>query len=302
MSLFFEQALNGVQQGLLLFLLAAGLTLTFGIMGVINLAHGSLYMAGAYAGALAAGALGSYWAAPLAAVLAAGTLGLVVERGVIRRLYDRPHLDQVLATFGLILLLNGLTTLLFGRSPLYLAAPEALSGGVVLPGGVPYPAYRLAMMAASLAVALGLYLLINKTRLGMLIRAGADDRETVAALGCDIDRLYTIVFALGAALAGFAGALVAPILAVQVGMGERILILTFVVVIVGGVGSVKGAFVGALVVGLTDTLGRAYLPGLLKATLPPAYADGAAAALASVLIYLVMAGVLVVRPQGLFGR
>lgn len=300
MTLVLEQLLNGLQFGVMLFLLAAGLTLIFGIMGVINLAHGSLYMIGAYAAAFAAAQTGSFLLAVLAGLAAAAFIGMVMELVVLRRLYARDHLDQVLATFALILIFNQSVTLLFGRQPLFVAIPSALNGSVQLLPGLTYPIYRLAIIAVGLLVALGLYLLINRTRVGMLVRAGATHREMVRALGIDIRLLYTAVFALGALLAGLAGLMAGPILAVQVGMGEQILIMTFVVVVIGGVGSIRGAFFGALLVGLVDTSLRAFMPGLLRQVMTGSEADALGAGLASMGIYLLMAIVLLVRPKGLF--
>lgn len=298
--LLVEQALNGVQLGVTLFLLAAGLTLIFGIMGVINLAHGSLYMVGAYAAAAVAARTGSAGLAVVAGLAAAGLVGMAVEYAVIRRLYARDHLDQVLATFGLILFFNQTAILLFGRQPLFVQVPPALAGAVTLAPGLTFPVYRLVIIAVGLAVAVGLSLLIARTRLGMLIRAGATHRDMVRALGVDIRLLYTIVFGLGALLAGLAGVMAGPLLAVQVGMGEQILIMTFVVVVVGGVGSIRGAFYGALVVGIVDTLLRAFLPGWLRGVMVGPEADALGAGLSSMGVYLLMALVLLVRPRGLF--
>lgn len=300
-TLVLEQLLNGVQLGVTLFLLAAGLTLIFGIMGIINLAHGALYMVGAYAAALVAKATGSFLLAVPAGLAAAGLTGVLIEYVVIRRLYDRDHLDQVLATYGLILFLNELMTILFGRQPLFTGVPPALAGAVEFIPGVPYSIYRLTIIAVGLALALALYLLITRTRLGMLIRAGATHREMVRALGVDIRLLYTLVFGLGALLAGFAGVMAGPLLSVQVGMGEQILIMTFVVIVVGGVGSIKGAFFGALIVGIIDTMLRAFVPGLMRGLIANASeADALSAGLSSMGVYLLMAIVLLVRPQGLF--
>lgn len=300
-QLVFEQTLNGLQQGVMLFLMAAGLTLVFGIMKLINLAHGTLYMVGAYVAATVSSVTGSFLLGIAGAVVVAGLTGIAVERLALRRLYGRDHLDQVLATFGLILFFNELVKIVWGPQALFLAPPDWLAGSVtVLPGAAPYPAYRLFIIVIGLAVAVGLRQLIVGTRLGMLIRAGATNREMVGALGVDIDRLLTVVFAIGAALAGLAGAAAGPLLAIEVGMGETILILTFVVIIIGGVGSVRGALVGALLVGLVDTYGRAFLPLLLRAVLPPAVADGAGASISGVAIYLLMALVLIWRPRGLF--
>lgn len=300
MTLVIEQLLNGLQFGVMLFLMAAGLTLIFGIMGVINLAHGSLYMIGAYGGALAAAHTGSAILAIAIGLLASAITGMVMEVLVLRRLYARNHLDQVLATFALILTFNQTLTLAFGRQPLFVSIPTALAGTIELAPGLPYPIYRLAIIAVGLLVAVGLYLLINRTRIGMLVRAGSTDRDMVRALGVDIRMLYTIVFGLGALLAGLAGLMAGPILAVQVGMGEQILIMTFVVVVIGGVGSVKGAFLGALLVGLVDTALRAFLPTLLRQAMAASEADALGAGLSSMGIYLLMAVVLLVRPHGLF--
>ena len=300
MILFLEQLLNGLQFGIMLFLLAAGLTLIFGIMGVINLAHGSLYMIGAYAGTWVAMETGSFWLGIPAALIAATITGIVIEAVVIRRLYARDHLDQVLATFGLILIFNQSIMLLFGRSPLFTTLPDIFNGSVEIIPGLPYPTYRLLIIAVGLLVALGLYFLINRTRIGMLVRAGATNREMVRALGVNIRMLYTVVFGLGALLAGLAGIMAAPILAVQVGMGEQILLATFVVVVIGGVGSIRGAFVAGLFLGVADTMLRAYLPGLLRQVMTGPNADAFGIGVASMGIYLLMVIVLLFRPKGLF--
>ena len=299
--LILEQVLNGLQFGVMLFLMAAGLTLVFGVMGLINLAHGALYMVGAFAAAAVAGATGSFLLALVASLAAAAAAGALVEVTVIRRLYDRDHLDQVLATFALILIFSEGTRWVFGSFPLFLDVPEYLSGPVTLPGGIKYPLYRLTIIAIGLIVGAGLFWLIARTRIGIQIRAGEADREMIAALGVDISKLYTLVFALGAALAGLAGALVGAIQSVQVGMGEPVLILAFVVVVIGGIGSIKGAFIGALLVGITDTLGRFLLPVAFHTFMNPSDATAVGSALASMLIYILMAAVLVVRPGGLFG-
>jgi branched-chain amino acid transport system permease protein len=300
LALFIEQLLNGLQFGVMLFLMAAGLTLIFGVMGLINLAHGSLYMVGAFACAAVAAATGSFWLGLAASLVAAAAAGAIVEVTVIRRLYDRGHLDQVLATYALILVFSEGARWVFGSFPLYLDIPPALRGAVALPGGSQYPLYRLAIIGVGIVVAIGLYLLISRTRLGMRIRAGESDREMIGALGVDIRTLYTVVFALGAALAGLAGALVGALQSVQVGMGEPVLILAFVVIVIGGIGSIKGALIGALLVGVIDTLGRFLLPAALSAVVGPSQAASIGAALASMLIYLFMALVLAVRPRGLF--
>ncbi|EEW59830.1 MULTISPECIES: branched-chain amino acid ABC transporter permease [Tritonibacter] len=299
--LIIEQVLNGLQSGVMLFLMAAGLTLIFGVMGLINLAHGSLYMVGAFAAAAVAGVTGSFVLALVAALAAAALAGAVIEVAVIRRLYDSDHLDQVLATFALILIFSEGTRWVFGSFPLFLDIPDALSGPVTLPGGIQYPLYRLALIGVGLLVAFGLWLLIERTRIGIQIRAGENDREMIAALGVDISKLYTLVFALGAALAGLAGALVGAIQSVQVGMGEPVLILAFVVIVIGGIGSIKGAFIGALLVGLTDTLVGIFLPEVLKLFMDAAPATSAGSSIASMSIYILMSLVLIWRPSGLFG-
>lgn len=299
--LVLEQILNGLQLGMMLFLMAAGLTLVFGVMGLINLAHGSLYMVGAFAAAAVAGWTGSFLLALIASLAAAAAAGALMELVVIRRLYRRDHLDQVLATFALILIFSEGTRWLFGSFPLFLDVPSYLSGPVSLPGGIQYPLYRLTIILIGLAVAAGLFLLIARTRIGIQIRAGEADREMIAALGVDISKLYTVVFALGAALAGLAGALVGAIQSVQVGMGEPVLILAFVVIVIGGIGSIKGALAGALLVGMTDTLGGVFLPQLFAVFMEPASAASAGASLASMLIYILMAAILLVRPSGLYG-
>src|SRR5579859_5970195 len=300
MLLLVEQVLNGLQFGLLLFLLAAGLTLVFGIMDLVNLAHGSFYMMGAYFAATFVAWTGSF---VLGAVLALGAtlvLGIVLEFVALRHLYGRDHLDHVLATFGLILFFNEAVRLIWGPAGLALPLPSWLTVPVQIFPGIYYPAYRLAIITVALAVALLLYLGVMRTRVGMLIRAGASNREMIGALGINIKLLYTLVFGLGAALAGLAGLMQAPILTVQIGMGENILILAFVVTVIGGIGSIRGAFIGALFVGIVDTLGRAYFPDLLRELLSQNAASTAAPALSSMLIYLLMATVLVVKPEGLF--
>ncbi len=300
MTLLLEQILNGLQFGAMLFMLASGLTLIFGIMDVINLTHGSFYMVGAYCAAFALAQTGSFAAAVVAALLGAGAYGVLVELVVIRRLYRRDHLYQVLATFGLLLFTNEAVSLLFGRRPPLVETPAFLAGEVTLLPDLQYPVLRLAFIVIGALVALGLWFLVNRTRLGMLVRAGADDREMVSALGIDIRLLYTLVFGLGALLCGLAGVMAAPLLAVEIGMGERVLITTFVVIVIGGVGSVRGALAGALLVGMVDSLGRAFLPSLLDGLLAPELATPLAAGLASASVYVLMALVLIIRPLGLF--
>jgi branched-chain amino acid transport system permease protein len=298
--LLLEQTLNGLQLGVMLFLMAAGLTLVFGIMNLVNLAHGSLYMVGAYLSVALFNLTGSY---PLAVLLAlAGTLavGMIVEIVALRTLYERDHLDQVLATFGLILFFNELVAILWGRAALYTTMPAWLSGQLELFAGVRYPTYRAAIIVVGIAVAVLLWYVVTRTRLGMLIRAGASNRTMVAALGVNIRLLYTVVFGFGAALAGLAGLMAGPIYTVQPGMGEDVLIEVFVVIVIGGIGSIRGALAGALIVGMVDTLGRAFLKPVLATVLSPTAAESAGPALASMLIYLLMAAVLAVRPAGLF--
>src|SRR5712671_5122986 len=300
MLLFLEQCLNGLQFGLLLFLLAAGLTLVFGIMDLVNLAHGSLYMVGAYFAATFVAWTGSFIAGALMALGATLIVGMIVEVVALRRLYGRDHLDHVLVTFGLILFFNELVRIVWGPAGLRLPLPDWLNSSVQLLPGLQYPTYRIAIIVTTLLVALFLYLLVMRTRLGMLIRAGASNREMVGALGVNIKLLFTLVFGLGAALAGFAGMMQAPILTVQIGMGENILILAFVVIIIGGIGSIRGAFVASMIVGLIDTVGRAFLPDLLRLFLSSNAASSAGPAFSSMLIYMLMAAILVVRPEGLF--
>lgn len=300
MLLFIEQALNGIQFGLLLFLLAAGLTLVFGIMDLVNLAHGSLYMIGAYFAATFAALTGSFLFAIILALIATLIVGMAVEVIAMRRLYGRDHLDHVLGTFGLILFFNEMVRLIWGPAGLSLPLPAWLNTSFELFPGVYYPTYRLSMIVVALAVALMLYLIVMRTRVGMLIRAGASNREMIGALGINIKLLYTFVFGIGAALAGLAGMMQAPILTVQIGMGENILILAFVVIIIGGIGSIRGAFIASIMVGLIDTVGRAFLPDILGLFLSQTAASSAGPALSSMLIYLVMAVVLVLRPEGLF--
>lgn len=300
LNLFLIQALNGFQFGILLFLVAAGLTLVFGIMDLINLAHGALYMIGAYLAAMFAAWSDSFVIGLLLALPASFVVGIVLERLVFRHLYARDHLDQVLATFGLILVIDEGVKTIWGSAPLGVEMPELLSGSLPLVGTLRYPVFRLAIIAAGLAAALGLSLLVHRTRAGMLLRAGATNAKLVSALGVDIGRLFMLVFGLGAMLAGFAGAMVAPILSVDPGMGDGVLIPVFVVIVIGGVGSVRGAFVAALLVGLLDTLGRTFGPILLRSLLDPAAASQTGRTLTPMLIYLLMAAILAVRPGGLF--
>ncbi|HBT33453.1 MAG TPA: branched-chain amino acid ABC transporter permease [Pusillimonas sp.] len=298
-QLFIMQALNGVQLGLLLFLLSAGLTLILGIMRFLNLAHGSLYMMGAYIAAAVFGRTDSFLASIVVAIPATLLLGFVIERFILHKLYERDHLYQVLATFGLILFFNELVRIIWGSSSLYMGLPESLSGIVTI-AGLPYPSYRFAVICMGLLIALGLYLLIHRTRLGMLIRAGASNAPMVGMLGVNIKLINSLVFAFGAGLAGLAGLMSAPIMSVQSGMGEPILILTLVVIVTGGIGSIRGAFYGAIIVGFVDTVGRAFLPLLLSQFFETTVAQALGPTIASILIYLFMAVVLAIRPEGLF--
>ena len=298
-SLFVVQALNGLQYGVLLFLLAAGLTLVLGIMNFVNLAHGSFYMLGAYLGATVYTASGSFVLAGIAAVTGTLVIGIVIERTTLIAFYARDHLYQVLATVGLILFFNEIARILWGSSAIYMRAPQGFTGAINLIG-ILYPSYRFLVIVVGLFVAAGLYVVIHHTRIGMLTRAGAANLRMVSVLGVNIQLLNTMLFGLGAALAGLAGLMAAPILAVQPGMGDNVIITVLVVIVVGGIGSIRGAFFGALIVGVVDTIGRMYLPILLSQMTERDVADAAGSALASMLIYLFMAMVLAVRPQGLF--
>ena len=299
-NIFVEQLLNGFQLGMLLFLFAAGLTLVFGIMDLVNLAHGSIYMVGAFTAAtltlwLDSFILGIIFALPLTLLF-----GMVLEFIALRTIYARDHMDQVLATFGLILFLNELVRIIWGPAGLAIPLPILLDGSINLPLGIVYPTYRLFIILIGVLVAIGLYWLVAKTRLGMLIRAGASNRVMASALGVNIRLLFTAVFGLGAMLAGLAGMLIAPINQAQIGMGEEILILAFVVIVIGGIGSIRGAFIASILAGVIDTMGRAFLDVVLISLLPSNAAEAAGPALSSMLIYLLMAAVLVFRPQGLF--
>ncbi|WP_431281686.1 branched-chain amino acid ABC transporter permease [Humitalea sp. 24SJ18S-53] len=299
-TLLLVQGLNGLQLGILLFLVAAGLTLVFGVMDFINLAHGVQYMLGAYLAAAFAAVTGSFWLALLCALPAALAFGLLLEWLVFRHLYDRDHLSQVLATFGVILVLNQGVKLVWGAAPLQVPMPELLSGGVEIMSGLRYPVYRIAILATGLATAGLLWLVVERTKIGMLVRAGATNAPMVAALGVDIRRLFMGVFGFGAMLAGFAGVMAAPILSVEPGMGDNLLILAFVVIVIGGIGSVRGAFIAALMVGLIETLGKSLMPDLMRLFMDASSARQTGAALASMLIYIAMAAILAVRPAGLF--
>jgi branched-chain amino acid transport system permease protein len=299
-SLLFVQILNGLQLGVLLFLIAAGLTLVFGVMDLINLAHGVQYMLSAYLAVAFYGLTGSFLAALVLALLATLAFALVLEVLVFRQLYGRDHLDHVMATFGIILFVDQGVKLVWGAAPLSLPMPDLLSGSVVLMEGQLYPVWRLVVIGSGLAVAVGLYLLVGHTRVGMLVRAGAANAPLVSALGVNIRRLFMLVFGFGAMLAGFAGVMIAPILSVEPGMGDAILILAFVVIVIGGIGSIRGAFVAALMIGLVDTLGRSFAVDVLRLFMGPSPARTVGPALASMLIYVLMAVVLTLRPTGLF--
>ncbi|GAB0152595.1 MULTISPECIES: branched-chain amino acid ABC transporter permease [Marinobacterium] len=282
-SLFFVQLINGLQYGLLLFLIASGLTLVFGVMGILNLAHGSMFMVGAYLAWYFFEHTGSFGISALISAAIALLIGIAIERGLIRHLYRRNHLDQVLLTIGMIFVFNALQSLLWGNDPLGVPVPQALSGAVPLNDVLEYPIYRIFVALLCIAIAFVMYYMINKTRLGMLIRAGESNREMVECLGIDIRRLYTIVFAIGVMLAAVAGVASAPMSSIMPGMGEHVLITCFVVVVIGGMGSIKGAFVAALLVGLVDTFSSVLVPQI-----------------SSMMIYILMAFILLIKPQGLF--
>lgn len=297
-SLFFSQLLNGLQLGVLLFLLSSGLTLIFGIMNFINLAHGSLYMIGAFVGAATYNISGSFFFSLAAGMASAAVVGLLIEHVVARQLYRYDHLYQVLATFGLMMFFNELAIVIWGNQPYFVEIPEVIRGSVAL-FGADYPVYRLLIIAVGVAVALGAWFLVQRTRFGMLIRAGSTSSSMVGILGVNIDLLKKALFMLGAALSGLAGTLAGPILSVQSGMGDPVLILALVVIVVGGIGSIRGALLAAVIIATIDTLGRAYLPYLLELVMPPAAAGSTGTALASMLIYILMAGVLAFRPHGI---
>ena len=298
--LFVEQILNGIQFGVFLFLVSAGLTLVLGIMNVVNLAHGSLYMLGAYISATFLTWTGNFLLAIVLMVPVILVIGILVELIVLRTMYDRDHMDQVLATFGLILFFNQGVIILWGPDSQAMNIPEFLSGSVEFIPDAPYPVFRLAIIGAGLATALFLYLLIARTKIGMLIRAGASNGQMVRALGVNVRLLFTVVFGLGAILAGFAGLMSGPISSVESGMGEDMLILAFVVIVIGGIGSVRGAVVASVIIGIVETVGRSILPFLMKEYISEDAAQTAGPAVASMLMYILMASVLFFKPQGLF--
>jgi branched-chain amino acid transport system permease protein len=299
-TLIAEQLLNGLQFGLMLFLIAAGLTLVFGILDILNVAHGSLYMAGAYVAAQTMQATQSFVLAVVVAAVVTGLVGLVIELVLIRRLVVRDHLAQVLGTFAIILIANDVVKMIWGPAPVMMSMPAALSGPVHILPDMLYPAYRLLIIAVGLAAALGLYVFVTRTRAGVLVRAGASNRQMATLMGVRVPLLFLGVFVLGAMLAALAGAMLGPVTAIQAGMGEQILILVLVCIVIGGIGSIRGAFVGALLVGFVDTAGRAFLPTLLKTFFSPAVASSVGPTLAAISIYILMAVVLVFRPAGLF--
>ena len=280
----FAQALNGLSYGALLFLLSVGLTLIFGMLDVVNLAHGSFYMLGAYAGLTVIAATGSFWVALLAAPLLVGAVGALVERTCLRPLYRRPALDQVLLTFGFIYLFEDLVKWIWGGRIRSIPPPDLFSGSVKLYGAT-IPSYRLFVIGFGLAMAVALWLLIERTRLGAIIRAGVFDAEMTGGLGINIQRVFTAVFAFGAALGGLSGVIAGPIQSAYPSMGVGILIPALIVVVVGGLGSLKGSLAGSLIIGQAETFGKAWLPDA-----------------AMLIIYVVMALVMLVRPQGLLGR
>tara|TARA_Y100000296_G_C5164538_1_gene253822 strand:+ start:673 stop:1587 length:915 start_codon:yes stop_codon:yes gene_type:complete len=298
-NLIFEQVLNSLQFGVMLFLIASGLTLIFGVMNFVNLAHGSFFMIGAYVAAVVAGASGSFWLGLLVALPATAALGFLLEWLVFRRLYKKDHMVHVLATFAFILIFNDGVRMIWGPQPLPLNMPAAFAGPVNL-FGLPYSSYRLLVMAVGVVVAVALYFLINRTRIGMWVRAGANNLEMVTAMGINIRLLFRLVFSFGLLLAALAGIMLGPLVAVQAGMGDDVLILAFVVVVIGGIGSVPGAAIGALIVGVVDTLGRSLLPQLFALFLSADAAASVGPALGSMMIYLVMIAVLFWRPSGLF--
>lgn len=298
-ALIFTQILNGVQLGVLLFLVSAGLTLLLGIMNFVNLAHGSMYMLAAYVAAQTYSYSGTLLVSILAGMAVTFVTGFVIEAVCLKSMYERGHLDQVLVTFGITLFFNEGVRIVWGPAALQVQAPQVLSGTVDLGFGIAYPAYRLFIIGVGLVVAVILSLVITRTRAGMLIRAAASNRTMASVMGTNVSLLSTLVFAAGSALAGLSGVIAAPLLSVESGMGDPVLILALVVIVIGGVGSTRGAFVASILVGLFDTFGRVYFPLLFSNFLKPAVANAAGPAVASMLIYIFMAAILVLRPQGL---
>jgi branched-chain amino acid transport system permease protein len=299
-ALLFAQIINGCQFGFMLFLIAAGLTLTFGIMNFLNQAHGVLFMLGAFLAASLYEASGSFPVAVIGSVFGSFILGALLERGLLRPFYDKDHLDQILVTFGLVLIVNEGVRVVWGPAPLQMPIPALLDDVIELPFDIVVSRYRVFVLLVGAMVAAALYWIINRTRIGMLLRAAASDRETVAALGGNVSLIYSCVFAIGAAIASLAGALVAPLTTIESGMGDSLMILAFVVVVIGGPGSVRGALVSALVIGIFDTVGRTVLPRLLETLVNSELAMAAGPGIASMLVYVLMAMILIYRPSGLF--
>jgi branched-chain amino acid transport system permease protein len=297
-----EQSLAALQLGVTLFLMASGLTLTFGVMGLTNLSHGSIFMFGAYAAAVATNSFGSFFLGAIIGIAAAGLLGVIIEILVLRSLYERDHLYQVLATFGLILVINDGTSLAFGKQPIMFQLPSLLAGSIEIVQGLTYPTYRLLVIVVGLLVSAVLYFLISHTRLGMTIRAGSTHRVMIGAFGINIKLLFTLVFALGCMFAGLAGTLTGPLSGIQIGMGDNIIVVTFVVIVIGGIGSIKGALLGSLLVASIDTMARVFLPAAMVKLASPLYASTISAALSSMSIYVLMAVTLIVRPKGIFSE
>lgn len=302
MMIFIEQVLNGLNYGLLLFMISAGLSLVFGVMHLINLAHGSLFMIGAFVTVGVTQVTGSFRLGVLSGALSAFVVGLVIERLIVRPLYARDHLDQVLATFGLIMFFNELLRWISGGAPLFVPTPQNLSGAAELSEGFFYSRYRIAVTIAALLIAAGLWLVLSRTKIGMLIRASANNPSMVGHIGFDVRTVGTLVFGVGAALAGLAGALNGPLVSIEVGMGEQVLILAFVIVVIGGMGSIQGTFYASLLIGFVDTMGRAYTPIILSGLLEPRTVSSVSPALSAIIIYIVMAVVLIARPSGLFAK
>ena len=299
-SLVLLQLLNGLQLGMVLFLVAAGLTLVFGVMDFINLAHGVQYTLGAYLTAASAAYFSNFGLGLAIGLTGSAALGYLLELLVFRVLTHRSHLEQVLGTFGVILIVTDAMKLIFGPAPIAFTVPTALSGMVMLTPTLAYPLWRVLIIAAGIGVALLLWLLVTRTRIGMLVRAGSTDRDIVDLMGVNIDRLFVLVFVFGALLAAFAGAMAGPLISVEPTMGDNIVILAFVVIVVGGIGSIRGAFFAALLIGVVDVMGRAFATTLLKSVIGASAATAAGPALASMLIYILMVLILMVRPAGLF--
>jgi branched-chain amino acid transport system permease protein len=294
-----EQLLHGVGYGLMLFLMAAGLTLVFGIMDTLNLSHGSLFMIGAYVSSTVQQYTGSFLAAVAGSVAGTLLVAAVVERILIRKLYRVDHLVQVVATLGLIFVADDVVIMLWGEAPLMASTPRLLANPVYFAPDWPYPSYRLLVLAAGVAVAVALYWLVTRTKLGMLVRAGASNRQMAELMGLQVQRVFMLVFVMGAALAGLAGALMAPISSVQVGMGEVILVPAFAVIVIGGIGSMRGALIAALMIGIVEAIGKTFGPSILKLWLSPSLVADVLPSLTTMLMYILMIVVLMVKPRGL---